>query len=82
MEPSSKPPWRAASIEVLDQIATERDVTPGQVALNWLVTFHGETVVAIPGASKAHQARDSAAAMAFRLSDEEMARLDEVSRAL
>jgi aryl-alcohol dehydrogenase-like predicted oxidoreductase len=69
-------------IEVLDRIAMEREVTPAQVALNWLVNFQGETVVAIPGASKAQQARESAAAMAFRLSDEEMARLNEASRAL
>lgn len=69
-------------IEVLDQIAAEYKVTLAQIALNWLVNFQGETVVAIPGASKAQQARESAGAMAFRLSDEEMARIDEVSRAL
>ncbi|MGD9145488.1 MAG: aldo/keto reductase, partial [Anaerolineae bacterium] len=69
-------------IEVLDRIATERGVTPALVAPNWLVNFQGETVVAIPGASKALQARDSASAMAFRLSDGEMAQLDAVSRVL
>jgi aryl-alcohol dehydrogenase-like predicted oxidoreductase len=69
-------------IEVLDRIATERGVTPSLVPLNWLVNFQGETFVAIPGASKALQARDSAAAMAFRLSDGEMAQLDAVSRVL
>jgi aryl-alcohol dehydrogenase-like predicted oxidoreductase len=69
-------------IEVLEQIAAEHGVTPAQVALNWLVNYQGETVVAIPGASKAQQARESAEAMALRLADEEMHRLDEASRTI
>ena len=49
------------------------------IAVNWLVTFHGQTVVAIPGASAVHHAEESAAAMRFRLTGDEMARLDELS---
>jgi aryl-alcohol dehydrogenase-like predicted oxidoreductase len=64
----------------LTQIAEKYEVTPAQVALNWLVNFHGETVVAIPGASKVYQAEESAGAMQFMLSDEELAKLDELSR--
>jgi aryl-alcohol dehydrogenase-like predicted oxidoreductase len=45
--------------------------TPGQVALNWLVTHHGETVVAIPGASKPKQAFEAACALEFTLSADE-----------
>ena len=67
-------------VEVLEQVAARHDATPAQVALNWLVNFQGETVVAIPGASKARHAAENAAACEFRLSDEEMVRLDEVSR--
>jgi aryl-alcohol dehydrogenase-like predicted oxidoreductase len=69
-------------IEVLKDTADRYDATPAQVALNWLIHFQGELVVAIPGASKVEQAEQSAAAMNFRLSDEDMVRLDEVSRAL
>jgi aryl-alcohol dehydrogenase-like predicted oxidoreductase len=50
--------------------------------LNWIINFQGETVVTIPGATKVHQAQESAAAMKFRLSGDEMARLDELSRSL
>jgi aryl-alcohol dehydrogenase-like predicted oxidoreductase len=67
-------------IEGLEDIASEHAASPAQVALNWLVNFQGETVVAIPGASKAHHAEQSAAAMKFRLSNGEMARLDELTR--
>jgi aryl-alcohol dehydrogenase-like predicted oxidoreductase len=68
-------------INALEEIAAKYHATPAQVALNWLVTFHGETVVAIPGASKAHHAQQNAEAMNFRLRDEDMARLDDISRA-
>jgi diketogulonate reductase-like aldo/keto reductase len=41
------------------------------VALNWLVTYHGDTVVAIPGASKAKQAFEAAHALDFVLTDDQ-----------
>lgn len=68
-------------VEVLETIAEVYQVTPSQVALSWLVNFHGECVVAIPGASKPKHAEESAASMRLRLSKEDMARLDEASRA-
>lgn len=67
-------------IEALEEVATEYDATPAQVALNWLVHARGETVVAIPGASNVHHAEESAGAMKFRLSDVEIARLDQLTR--
>lgn len=69
-------------IAVLEGISMNYDATPAQVALNWLIHFQGDMVVAIPGASKVEQAEQSAAAMNFVLSREDMDRLDEVSRAL
>jgi diketogulonate reductase-like aldo/keto reductase len=50
-----------------------------QVALNWLVNAHGDTIVAIPGASKAAHAQESAGAMAFALASEEMSRLGDLT---
>lgn len=67
-------------VKALGEIAARYGATPAQVALNWLVHFQGETVVAIPGASKMHHAQESAGAMTFGLSEEEMAQLDELSR--
>jgi aryl-alcohol dehydrogenase-like predicted oxidoreductase len=67
-------------IEALEEIAARYNATPAQVALNWLIYFQGDTVVTIPGASKVHQASESAGAMRFRLSPDDMARLDEISK--
>jgi aryl-alcohol dehydrogenase-like predicted oxidoreductase len=67
-------------IKALEEIAARYGVTAAQVALNWLVNFQGEKVVAIPGASKVHQAEESAGTMSFELSEEDMARLDNLSR--
>jgi aryl-alcohol dehydrogenase-like predicted oxidoreductase len=65
--------------EALGTVAVKYGATPSQVALNWLMNFHGETVVVIPGATTAEQARDNAGAMNFRLSDDDLSYLDEVS---
>jgi aryl-alcohol dehydrogenase-like predicted oxidoreductase len=67
-------------ITKLQEIADHYDVTPAQVALNWLIHFHGEAVVAIPGASRVHHAEESACAMQFELSEKDLAYLDQLSR--
>lgn len=67
-------------VEALDEIGKKYDATPGQVALNWVIHFHGESVVTIPGATKVEHARQSAGAMKIKLSDDELARLDELSK--
>ena len=67
-------------VKALQEIGANHDATAAQVALNWLINFSGETVVTIPGASKPYQAQEAAGAMAFRLNDGEMARLDELTR--
>ena len=67
-------------IDAMGEMAKRHGVTITQVALNWTVNFHGEIVVAIPGASKPRHAEEAAGVMAFRLTDEEMVRLDELSR--
>ena len=70
----------APLINELEVIAKAHGATAAQVALSWLVTFYGETVIAIPGATKPAQAEQSAAAIGLRLSSIEMSRLDEVSK--
>ena len=70
----------APVINALKEIAANYEVTPGQVALNWLIHFNGDCVVAIPGASKPRHAQESAGVMKFTLSEEELARLDELTR--
>jgi aryl-alcohol dehydrogenase-like predicted oxidoreductase len=52
------------------------DKTPSQVSLNWLIC---KSAVPIPGAKNLRQAQENFGAMGWRLSDEEVARLDEMS---
>jgi aryl-alcohol dehydrogenase-like predicted oxidoreductase len=66
-------------VEALREVAAKHGRTPAQVALNWLVHFQGQTVVAIPGATKAPQAQENAASQAFALTKDEMDYLDRVS---
>jgi len=72
----------APLIDGLREIATAHQVTLTQVALAWLLTYYGDTVVAIPGASKPHHAEEAAGAMNMTLSQDEVARLAELSTAV
>lgn len=66
-------------VMLVKELALKYNVTPSQIALNWVINFHGDTVVAIPGATKEIQAKENVAAMSFKLSDEDMSKLDKVS---
>jgi aryl-alcohol dehydrogenase-like predicted oxidoreductase len=67
-------------IEGLRAMAVAHAATVGQVALAWLCQFHGDTVVAIPGASRPEQAGENAGALDLVLSKGELAHIDELSR--
>ncbi|WP_169087808.1 aldo/keto reductase [Paenibacillus sp. PL91] len=67
-------------IDSLEQMAGHYDATATQVALNWLIHAHGETVFAIPGASKVHHAEQNVKAMRFKLTANEIKEISEVSR--
>jgi len=67
-------------INELKKIAAAYGVTASQVALNWLMTFHGDTVVVIPGATKRRHAEENVGAMGFKLTQDELRRIDELSR--
>ncbi len=70
----------APLIEELRAVAKAHGASVSQAALSWTVTFHGKTMVAIPGATKPAQATANAAAMGIRLSDKELSGIDEASR--
>jgi aryl-alcohol dehydrogenase-like predicted oxidoreductase len=81
--PSFRAAGLARSLPVvteLRRIAAEVQATASQVALNWLLSMHGDTVVVIPGATRARHAEEAAGAMGFRLSPEQLERLDVASR--
>jgi aryl-alcohol dehydrogenase-like predicted oxidoreductase len=65
-------------VDTLTGIAQGRNVTPAQVALNWVMNKPGVDTVII-GARDEAQLRDNLAAAGWRLSADEMTALDEVS---
>jgi aryl-alcohol dehydrogenase-like predicted oxidoreductase len=68
-----------ALIDELTNIAQNHEATIPQIALNWLVTYHGDTVVAIPGATKASHPEENGQAMTIKLSQNELNSIDDLS---
>jgi len=66
-------------IDGLKELAEKHGVTPAQIALNWLIQFNGDSMVAIPGATKTRQAKDNAGVLRFKLSPDELDYLDRIS---
>ena len=66
-------------VTLVKELAGKYSVTPSQVALNWMIQFHGETVLVIPGATKDTHVMENTGANQFSLSDEDMDRLDKAS---
>ncbi|MBC8315834.1 MAG: aldo/keto reductase [Bacteroidales bacterium] len=62
-------------IDLLKELGVKYQVSPAQIALNWTIHVHGNTVVAIPGATKVLQAKENAGAMKFKLAEEEIQEL-------
>ena len=65
-------------VERVKAIADEKDCTPGQLALAWVLR-RGEDVVPIPGTKRVPYLDENAAAADVELTDEDIARLDEVA---
>lgn len=66
-------------VKSVQELANKYSVTPSQIALNWLINSHGETVVAIPGATKESHAKENTGAMTFSLMAEDLSLLDKKS---
>jgi aryl-alcohol dehydrogenase-like predicted oxidoreductase len=62
----------------VEEIAEEKGVTPGQLALAWVLA-QGEDIVPIPGTKRRAYLEENAAAADVRLTDEELARIDAVA---
>lgn len=65
-------------VAVLQQIGEKRDRTPAQVALNWLISQGN--VVAIFGAKTAQQVQQNAGSLGWKLDNDEIAELEQISR--
>ena len=66
-------------VEALKNVSKKYQITPSQAALNWVINSNGDTVFAIPGATKTGQAEDNAASMRFELSQDDMEYLSDMS---
>jgi aryl-alcohol dehydrogenase-like predicted oxidoreductase len=69
-------------ISALEEIALRYNASAAQTALNWVINSQGDSVVTIPGVTKVSQAQESAGAMKFKMSSDEIARLNELSQAI
>lgn len=67
-------------IEGLRRISHKHKASLSQVALSWLTNFHKGTIITIAGASKPAQIEDNAKALGLKLTGDEMAEIDELSR--
>ena len=68
----------APVITVLQQLGEKHGRTPAQVALNWLISQGN--VIPIAGVKTAEQVKQNALALGWRLSEDEVAQLNQVSR--
>jgi aryl-alcohol dehydrogenase-like predicted oxidoreductase len=57
------------------EIAAEKDITPAQLALAWVLA-QGEDLVPIPGTKRRRYLEENAAAVDVELSDDDLARID------
>jgi aryl-alcohol dehydrogenase-like predicted oxidoreductase len=67
-------------VERVREIAKEKDCTPGQLALAW-VLHRGEDVVPIPGTKRRTYLEQNVAATEIELSEEDLRRLDDAAPA-
>jgi len=65
-----------AFVDLLEQIAAEKDATPAQIALAWLLA-QKPWIVPIPGTTKKHRLEENVAAAEITLSDDDLRRIEE-----
>jgi aryl-alcohol dehydrogenase-like predicted oxidoreductase len=62
----------------VQQIATQKGVTPGQLALAWLLA-QGDDIVPIPGTKRRAYLEENVAAVEIKLTEAELAQIDAVA---
>jgi aryl-alcohol dehydrogenase-like predicted oxidoreductase len=65
-------------VEQVRKVAAEKGVTPGQLALAWLL-HQGDDVVPIPGTKRRKYLEENAAAAKVTLTEEDLRRIDEAA---
>lgn len=67
-----------ALVEHIKALAEERDCTPAQLALAWLLNRHDD-VIPIPGTSSKQRLEENVAAVDIELSDDDLERIEEIA---
>ena len=65
-------------VDRVEEVAREKDATPGQLALAWVLA-QGEDLVPIPGTKRLRYLEENVAAAEIELSEEDLRRLDEAA---
>jgi len=65
-----------AFVDLLKRVAAEKDATPAQVALAWLLAQRSY-IVPIPGTTKLHRLEENIAAASIQLTDADLREIDE-----
>jgi aryl-alcohol dehydrogenase-like predicted oxidoreductase len=65
-------------VERVEEIAAEKDVTPGQLALAWVLA-QGDDLVPIPGTKRLRYLEENVAAASVELSEDDLRRIDEAA---
>lgn len=65
-------------VDRVNEIAAEKDATPGQLALAWLLR-QGDDIVPIPGTKRRKYLEENAAATDVELTDKDLRRIEEVA---
>jgi aryl-alcohol dehydrogenase-like predicted oxidoreductase len=65
-------------VKRVNEIAAEKDVTRGQLALSWLLPW-GDDIVPIPGTKRREYLEENVAATDSQLTEEELRRIEEVA---
>lgn len=71
----------APVVDIVRQLATEKDVTPGQIAIAWVLS-RGDFLVPIPGTTKEHRLHENLRAADVALSPDDTRRIDEAIAAV
>ncbi|MBV9864952.1 MAG: aldo/keto reductase [Abitibacteriaceae bacterium] len=64
-------------VKEVQELAQSKGVTPGQLALAWVLA-QGEDIVPIPGTRREQHLQENVAALSVQLSPEELSQLDEI----
>lgn len=59
-------------LHAFEEVAKNKDCTPGQLALAWVSTVHGDTILPIPGTKSIKYLDENFAAGAINLSEEDL----------